>query len=154
MNLWQEKGRKVRPIPRSRSSSPSSATSPTNGSMWPPSWTLKNEPKWFVYVAQLEKENDKDSPIHVADDQNAQRPISKDAAKAQRSGKRKTGEVVADGIVLLGENITKIIQVQQERENYSSFNMFWLIMVSFFFTFSCRIQQTTLLIFFYGCEAI
>jgi hypothetical protein len=75
--------------------------------------TLKNEP---AYVAQLEKENNKDSPIHVADDQNAQRPISRDAAKAQSSGKRKTGEVVADGTVHLGENITKIIQVQQERK--------------------------------------
>jgi hypothetical protein len=64
----------------------------------------------------MEKENDKDSPIHVADDQNAQRPIGRDAAKAQHSGKRKTREVVADGIVLLGENITKIIQVQQERK--------------------------------------
>jgi hypothetical protein len=44
-----------------------------------------------------------------------QRPIGREAAKAQHNGKRKA-EGVLDVIVLLGENINKIVEVQQDRK--------------------------------------
>jgi hypothetical protein len=44
-----------------------------------------------------------------------QRPIGREATKAQHNGKRKA-EGVLDVIVLLGENINKIVEVQQDRK--------------------------------------
>ncbi|CAN6173520.1 unnamed protein product [Urochloa humidicola] len=76
---------------------------------------LKNEPKWCTFAAQSEK--DKGKTIHVddTDDKNEARPIGREAAKAERKGKRKA-EQVMDGIVILGENISKIVEVTQERK--------------------------------------
>ncbi|KAF0922563.1 hypothetical protein E2562_038033 [Oryza meyeriana var. granulata] len=54
-------------------------------------------------------------PIDVADDIGSERPIGRDAAKAQRKGKRKSEEVV-DVITLLGDNINKKVAVTQERK--------------------------------------
>jgi hypothetical protein len=81
---------------------------------------LKNEPKWCTYVAQLEKEKmekeqNKTMPINIDDDRGEDRPIGRDAAKAQHNGKRKAEEVM-DGIALLGENVNKIAAVQMERK--------------------------------------
>ncbi|KAF0934113.1 hypothetical protein E2562_022785 [Oryza meyeriana var. granulata] len=78
--------------------------------------TLKNQPKWCAYVAQLEKEKKQSQiPIDVADDIGSEHPIGRDAAKAQCKGKRKSEEVV-DAITLLGDNINKIALVTQERK--------------------------------------
>ncbi|PUZ37719.1 hypothetical protein GQ55_9G143100 [Panicum hallii var. hallii] len=44
-----------------------------------------------------------------------ERPIGREAAKAECKGKRKA-EQVMDGIVMLGYNISKIIEVTQERK--------------------------------------
>lgn len=81
---------------------------------------LKNEPKWCTYVVQLEKEKmekeqNKTMTINVDDDRGEDRPIGRDAAKAQHNGKRKAEEVM-DGIALLGENVNKIAAVQMERK--------------------------------------
>lgn len=43
------------------------------------------------------------------------RPIGREGAKTERKGKRKA-EQVMDGIVMLGDNINKIIEVTQERK--------------------------------------
>ena len=75
---------------------------------------LKNEPKWCASVAQSEKEKSKSTHVDITDD-SEERPIGKAAAKTERKGKRKA-EQVMDGIVLLGDNITKIIEVTEERK--------------------------------------
>ncbi|KAF0892866.1 hypothetical protein E2562_018649 [Oryza meyeriana var. granulata] len=76
--------------------------------------TLKNQPKWCAYVAQLaEKEKNKSMPIDIADDSGGECLIGRDAAKAQHNGKSKAEEVM-DCIVLLGENVNKKVAVQQE----------------------------------------
>ncbi|CAN6347740.1 unnamed protein product [Urochloa humidicola] len=79
--------------------------------------TLKNQPKWCAYVAQLEKEKQQSQlPIHVDDDiGSVERPIGRDAAKAQRNGKRKAEEIT-EGLAILGDNINKMIAVMQERK--------------------------------------
>lgn len=79
--------------------------------------TLKNEPKWCT--AQLEKEKkekemDTGMPINIGESE--ERPIGRDAAKAQRNGKKRKADQVMDGIALLGENVDKIVAVQQERK--------------------------------------
>jgi hypothetical protein len=73
---------------------------------------LKNEPKW---CAQFEKEKTNSMPIDLTNDNEQERPIGREAAKAQRKGKRKAEEVM-DGIANLGDNISKIIEVQKERK--------------------------------------
>ncbi|CAN6217501.1 unnamed protein product [Urochloa humidicola] len=73
---------------------------------------LKNEPKWYTSVAQAEK--DKGKTIEI-DDECEARPIGREAAKAERKGKRKAEEIM-DGIVILGDNITKIVQVSEQRK--------------------------------------
>uniref|UniRef100_A0A0A9FWT4 Uncharacterized protein n=1 Tax=Arundo donax TaxID=35708 RepID=A0A0A9FWT4_ARUDO len=76
--------------------------------------TLKNEPKWCAHLEQMEKEKNKeDSSSDVIDVQNTQRPIGRDAAKAERSGKRKTQEVL-DGVVLLGEKVDIVVKAHAE----------------------------------------
>ncbi|KAF0918334.1 hypothetical protein E2562_023405 [Oryza meyeriana var. granulata] len=78
--------------------------------------TLKNQPKWCAYVAQLEKEKKQAQvTIDVANDMGYEHPIGRDAAKAQRKGKRQAEELL-DGIALLGDNINKIVAVMQERK--------------------------------------
>jgi hypothetical protein len=53
--------------------------------------------------------------IHVDMNGNSEeRPIGREAMKAEPKGKWKA-EQVMDGIVLLGDNITKLIEVTQER---------------------------------------
>ncbi|CAO2200349.1 unnamed protein product [Urochloa humidicola] len=76
---------------------------------------LKNEPKWCTYVAQSEKEKGKNIKGDATDDRVEPRPIGREAAKAERKGKRKA-EQVMDGIVILGENINKIVKVAEERK--------------------------------------
>jgi hypothetical protein len=73
---------------------------------------LKNEPKWYTSVAQAEK--DKSKTIKI-DDRGEPRPIGREAAKTERKGKRKVEELM-DGIVILRENINKIVEVTQERK--------------------------------------
>jgi hypothetical protein len=75
---------------------------------------LRNEPKWCTYVAQSEKEKNKNIHVDITDD-NEERPIGRGTAKAERKWKQKT-EQVMDGIVLLGDNITKIIEVTQKHK--------------------------------------
>lgn len=51
--------------------------------------TLKNQPKWCAYVAQLEKEKQQSQlPIPIDDDIGSERPMGRDSAKAQHNGKR------------------------------------------------------------------
>ncbi|CAN6357005.1 unnamed protein product [Urochloa humidicola] len=73
---------------------------------------LKSEPKWCTSVAQAEK--DKGKPTEI-DDKCEARPIGREAAKAERKGKRKAEEIM-DGIVILGDNINKIVQVAEDRK--------------------------------------
>jgi hypothetical protein len=75
---------------------------------------LKNEPKWRAHVAQSEKEKNKKILVDSTDDKE-ERPIGREAAKTERKGKRKA-EQVMDGIVLLGDNINKIVVTTQERK--------------------------------------
>ncbi|CAD6267541.1 unnamed protein product [Miscanthus lutarioriparius] len=72
---------------------------------------LKEEPKWCAQFQETEKE--KTEIVDVPEGQC--RPIGREAAKAERSGKRKKDNVM-DGIVILGDNIDKIIKVQQDRK--------------------------------------
>jgi hypothetical protein len=72
---------------------------------------LKNEPKWCAQFEETEK--NKTEIVDVLDEQS--RPIGREAAKAERSGKR-TKENIMEGIVILGDNIEKIIKVQQDRK--------------------------------------
>jgi len=72
---------------------------------------LKEEPKWCAQFE--EKEKDKTEIVDVPEEQS--RPIGRGAAKAERSGKRKKDNVM-EGIVILGNNIEKIIKVQQDRK--------------------------------------
>lgn len=74
---------------------------------------LKNEPKWCSHVAQLEKEKSKTIHVDISDDRE-ERPMGRGVAKEPRKGKRKV-EQVMDGIIILGENINKIVEVTQER---------------------------------------
>lgn len=76
---------------------------------------LKDAPKWCAYIAQSEKEKNSTAPIDLTNDKDEPRPIGREAAKAARRGKRKAEEVL-DGVVLLGENINKIVEVQKERK--------------------------------------
>ena len=71
---------------------------------------LKDEPKWCASVAQSEKEKSKSMPIDLTNDKDASHLIGREAAKAQCKGKRKAEEVL-DGVAILGENISKIIEV-------------------------------------------
>ena len=65
---------------------------------------LKNEPKWHAQVAHSEKEKTRTYMLK-----------KRRASYQERSGKGKV-EQVMDGIVLLGDNITKIIEVTEERK--------------------------------------
>lgn len=70
---------------------------------------LKDEPKW---CAQFETEKDKCEVVDIPEEQI--RPIGREAAKAERNGKRKKTKVI-DGIVNLGDTVQKIVKVQQDR---------------------------------------
>ena len=72
---------------------------------------LKEEPKWCAQFE--EKEKDKTEIVDVLEEQS--HPIGREVAKANRSGKRKKDNVM-EGIVILGNNIEKIIKVQQDRK--------------------------------------
>ena len=72
---------------------------------------LKEEPKWCALFE--EKEKDKNEILDVPEEQS--RPIGREAAKAERNGKRKKDNIM-DAIVILGDNIEKIIKVQQDRK--------------------------------------
>jgi hypothetical protein len=72
---------------------------------------LKDEPKWCAQFEETEK--NKNGIIDVPDEQS--RPIGREAAKAERSGKRKK-ENIMEGIVILGDNIEKFIKVQEDRK--------------------------------------
>jgi len=72
---------------------------------------LKNEPKRCAQFEETEK--NKTEIVDVLDEQS--RPIGREAAKAERSGKRKK-ENIMEGIVILGDNIEKIIKVQRDRK--------------------------------------
>jgi hypothetical protein len=72
---------------------------------------LKEEPKW---CAQFETEKDKGETVEVPEAQI--RPIGREAAKAERKGKRKKGNAAMEGIVILGDNIEKIIKVEEDRK--------------------------------------
>ena len=72
---------------------------------------LKNEPKWCALIEETEK--NKSEIVDVLDEQS--RPIGREAAKVERSGRRKKDNVM-EGIVILGDNIEKIIKVQQDRK--------------------------------------
>ncbi|KAF0924323.1 hypothetical protein E2562_010018 [Oryza meyeriana var. granulata] len=70
---------------------------------------LKDKPKWCAQFQETEK--NKSEIVDVPDEQS--RPIGREAAKAERSGKRKK-ENIMEGIVILGDNIEKIVKVQQD----------------------------------------
>ncbi|CAD6246298.1 unnamed protein product [Miscanthus lutarioriparius] len=76
---------------------------------------LKKEPKWCASAAQLEKEKSKTVDVDATDDGEEARPIGREAAKAQRKGKRKVEEV-KDGISMLADSINKIAEITQERK--------------------------------------
>jgi len=61
----------------------------------------------------LEKEKSKTIHVDISDDRE-ERPMGRGVAKEQLKGKRKV-EQVMDGIIILGENINKIVEVTQER---------------------------------------
>jgi hypothetical protein len=79
---------------------------------------LRNEPKFCAHMSLMDKEKGRSNTIDITEDRDQfpqQRPIGRDAAKAQKIGKRKAEEVL-DGIVLLRENINKIIEVQEDHK--------------------------------------
>ncbi|CAN6199250.1 unnamed protein product [Urochloa humidicola] len=76
---------------------------------------LKNEPKRCTHVAQTEKDKRKAIDVDGTDDRNEPRPIGREAAKAERKGKRKA-EQVMDGVIILRENISKIAEISEERK--------------------------------------
>ncbi|XP_066350812.1 glutathione S-transferase T2-like [Miscanthus floridulus] len=71
---------------------------------------LKEEPKW---CAQFQTERDKTKIVDILEEHS--RPIGREAAKAEPNGKCKKENVI-EGIVILGDNIEKIIKVQQDRK--------------------------------------
>jgi hypothetical protein len=71
---------------------------------------LKDESKW---CAQFETEKDKSEIVDVLEEHS--RPIGREAVKAERNGKPKK-ENVMEGIVILGDNIDKIIKVQEDQK--------------------------------------
>ena len=71
---------------------------------------LKDEPKW---CAMFVSEKDNNDIVDIPDAQI--RPEGREAAKAERSGKSKK-ENVKDGIVMLGDNIGKIIKIEEDRK--------------------------------------
>jgi hypothetical protein len=74
-------------------------------------WKIfKEEPKW---CALFETEKDKTEVIDIPEEQI--RPIGREAAKAERNGKRKKANVM-EGIVILGDTVEKIVKVQQDRK--------------------------------------
>jgi len=84
---------------------------------------LKEEPKWCALFEDTEK--DKTEIVDVLEGQlhpigreaseGQLHPIGREASKAERSGKHKKDNVM-EGIVILGDNIEKIIKVQQDRK--------------------------------------
>jgi len=71
---------------------------------------LKEEPKW---CALFETEKERTEEDDIPEEQ--MRPIGRDAAKAERSGKRKKAKDM-EGIISLGDSIEKIAKVQQDRK--------------------------------------
>ncbi|KAL6878344.1 hypothetical protein ACP4OV_012514 [Aristida adscensionis] len=76
---------------------------------------LRNEPKWSTHAAQSEKEKSKRIDVDLSDDKDVPRPMGREAAKKERKGKRKA-EQILDGIAMLGDNISKIIDLTQGRK--------------------------------------
>jgi hypothetical protein len=76
---------------------------------------LRNEPKWCTHAAQSEKEKNKSIDVDATDDKDVPRPMGREAAKAERKGKRKANQIL-DGISRLGDSVTKIIDLTQERK--------------------------------------
>jgi hypothetical protein len=65
-------------------------------------WTLKNQPKWCAHVDLMAKE--KNNKSTVIDVEAGQRLIGRDAAKAERNGKRKK-QGAPDGSVHVWDNL-------------------------------------------------
>ncbi|KAL6841847.1 hypothetical protein ACP4OV_028359 [Aristida adscensionis] len=76
---------------------------------------LRNEPKWCTHAAQSEKEKSEIIDVDLSNDKDVPRPMGREAAKKERKGKRKA-EQILDGIAMLGDNITKIINLTQDRK--------------------------------------
>jgi hypothetical protein len=76
---------------------------------------LRNEPKWCTHADQSEKEKNKSIDVDATDDKDVPRPMGREAAKAERKGKRKADQIL-DGISKLGDSVTKIIDLTQERK--------------------------------------
>jgi len=71
---------------------------------------LKEEPKW---CAQFETEKDKTEVVDILEEHS--HPIGRETAKAERNGKRKKKNVM-EGIVILGDNIEKIIKIHEDQK--------------------------------------
>ncbi|KAL6841640.1 hypothetical protein ACP4OV_028579 [Aristida adscensionis] len=81
---------------------------------------LKNQPKWCAHLELMEKEKNKSPTAGLgetpdAPNEHLKRPIGRDAARAERDGKRKShSQEAVDGVVLLGEQIDKVVEVQNK----------------------------------------
>jgi hypothetical protein len=73
---------------------------------------IKDEPKWCAQFQ--ESDNYKSEIVNVPDEQ--AHPIGRDAAKAERESRKRKQENIMEGIVILGNNIDKIIKVQEDRK--------------------------------------
>jgi hypothetical protein len=60
------------------------------------------------------KKKNKSVDVDATDDKDVPRPMGREAAKAERKGKRKADQIL-DGISKLGDSVTKIIDLTQER---------------------------------------
>jgi hypothetical protein len=74
---------------------------------------LRNEPKRCTHADQSEKEKNKSIDVDATDGKDVPRPMGREAAKAERKGKRKADQIL-DGISKLGDSVTKIIDLTQE----------------------------------------
>jgi hypothetical protein len=61
------------------------------------------------------KKKNKSVDVDATDDKDVPRPMGREAAKAERKGKRKADQIL-DGISKLGDSVTKIIDLTQERK--------------------------------------
>jgi hypothetical protein len=68
----------------------------------------------YIRCSIRERKTQKHTDVDSTGD-SEERPIEREAAKAECKGKRKA-EQVMDGIFMLGYNISKIIEVTQERK--------------------------------------
>jgi hypothetical protein len=77
---------------------------------------LKDEPKWLAQFQDSEKDNSEILDIPEEQLRPIGRQAAKEAAKAERSGKKRKNDDVKEGMDVLGENIDKIIKVQEDRK--------------------------------------